>query len=78
MNFEMDKKARLTESFNFTESMQGYMLDRLTLLNHWRKEDSPKKDSILDKHYESRIASMVIMVNEAIEYVKSMDHLYDA
>jgi len=74
---QMDRKARLQESFNFTQIMMNYSIERLTLLNAWKEEDGVKKDSILHKHYDSRIAAMLIMVDDAIEHVKSMDNLYE-
>ena len=73
----MDRKARLQESFNFTQIMMNYSIERLTLLNAWKEKDGVKKDSLLDKHYDSRIALMLIMVDDAIEHVKSMDNLYE-
>ena len=74
---EMDRQARLQESFNFTQIMMNYSIERLNLLNAWKKEDGVKKDSMLDKHYDSRIAVMLVMVDDAIEHVKSMDNLYE-
>jgi hypothetical protein len=77
MSDQMDRGARLQESFNFTQIMMNYSIERLTQLNAWKEEDGVKKDSLLDKHYDSRIALMLIMVDDAIEHVKSMDNLYD-
>jgi len=74
---QMDRQARLQESFNFTQIMVNYMHERLTLLNAWKNEDGIQKDSILDKHYDKRIATMIVMVDDAIEHVKSMDYLYE-
>jgi hypothetical protein len=77
MKFEIDKKVRLTESIELTAMLNQYMVTRLDLLNAWRLEDKPKKDSKLNDHYERRIAAMVVMVSDVIDYVCQMDKLFD-
>lgn len=77
MDFEIDKKVRLVESIQLTEMLNQYMVARLDTINAWRLEDKPKKDSKLEDHYERRIAAMVVMVSDVINYICHMDNLFE-
>jgi hypothetical protein len=77
MDFTLDKKVTLLESVELTEHLNKYMIARLDTLNAWRLEDKPKKDSILDNHYDRRISAMVVMVSDCIDYIVKMENLFD-